>query len=134
MEKLFMNAADIAEDLGIDEQMAAGLVRNLTERLRNKGIITVTGAVQTSYYLQMREVGFVSDDGKRAEKPVLEKRLITLKEFCTYSSLGQHAARKLAADIGIEKRIGRKVLYDRVLFDRWCDSCRMEPVEGEREE
>lgn len=130
-----MDAGDISADLGIDRQQAGQIVNNLTERLRAKGTLTVKGAVQRNYYLQMKEGGFLSDDGIGPDdRPLTEKRLLPLKEFCIYSSLGQHAARKLAADIGIEKRIGRKVLYDRVLFDRWCDSCRTEPAEGGGEE
>lgn len=135
MEKLFMDVGDISADLGIDRQQAGQIVNNLTERLRAKGILTVKGAVQRNYYLQMKEGGFLSNDGIGPDdRPLTEKRLLPLKEFCIYSSLGQHAARKLAADIGIEKRIGRKVLYDRVLFDRWCDSCRTDSVEGGGEE
>ncbi|MCM1194300.1 MAG: hypothetical protein NC389_17990 [Acetatifactor muris] len=122
--KIFYTVEDIAADLGMDRQQAGQIVNDLTERLRAKGILTVRGAVQKSYYLQMKESGFLSDDGAgRDDRPLTEKRLLCLKEFCIYSSLGQHAARKLAAEIGIERRIGHKVLYDRAAFDRWCDSC-----------
>lgn len=126
--KLFYTAADIAADLGIDRQQAGQIVSDLVGRLRAKGILTISGAVQRNYYLQMKEGGFLSDDGAQQDsRPLTEKRLLCLKEFCIYSSLGQHAARKLASGIGIERRIGRKVLYDRAAFDRWCDSCGMEP-------
>ncbi len=53
--------------------------------------------------------------------PLNEKRLLGLEEFCAYSSLGQNTARRFAKKAGIEKRIGHKVLYDRALFDEWCD-------------
>ncbi len=133
--KFFYTAADIAADLGIDRQQAGQLVSNLTECLRAKGILTVKGAVQRNYYLQMKENGFLSDDGVGPDdRPLTEKRLLPLKEFCIYSSLGQHTARKFAADIGIERRIGRRVLYDRAAFDRWCDSYRAEPEERGGEE
>lgn len=128
MDKIFMDAGDISADLGIDRQQAEQIVDDLTERLKAKGILTIKGAIQRNYYLQMKESGFLSDDGVGPDdRPLTEKRLLPLKEFCIYSSLGQHAARKLAADLGIEKRIGRKVLIDRVAFDRWCDSYRAEP-------
>lgn len=131
--KVFCTAEDIAADLGIDRQQAGQIVNDLSERLRAKGILTVRGAVQRGYYLQMKESGFLSDDGVYSDnRPLTEKRLLCLKEFCFYSSLGQHAARKLASEIGIERRIGRKVLYDRAAFDRWCDSCGTGP--GERKE
>lgn len=126
-----MDAGDISADLGIDRQQAGQIVSNLAERLRAKGILTIKGAVQRNYYLQMKESGFLSDDGAGLDdRPLTEKRLLPLKEFCIYSSLGQHAARKFAADIGIERRIGRRVLYDRAAFDRWCDSYRAEQGEG----
>ena len=121
--KFFYTAEDIAADLGIDRQQAGQIVGDLIDRLRVKGMLTVRGAVQRNYYLQMKESGFLSDDGAdRDNRPLTEKRLLCLKEFCVYSSLGQHAARKFASEIGIEKRIGHKVLYDRAAFDRWCDS------------
>lgn len=131
--KFFYTAEDIAADLGIDRQQAGKIVGDLTGRLRAKGILAVRGAVQRNYYLQMKESGFLADDGAGQDnRPLTEKRLLCLKEFCVYSSLGQHAARKLASEIGIEKRIGRKVLYDRVAFDRWCDLGSKEP--GERKD
>ncbi len=128
--KFFYTAEDIAADLGIDRQQAGQIVNDLVDRLRVKGILTVRGAVQRNYYLQMKESGFLSEDGLgRNDRLLTEKRLLCLKEFCVYSSLGQHAARKLASEIGIERRIGHKVLYDRAAFDRWCDSCGTVPEE-----
>lgn len=118
-----MDAEDISADLGIDRQQAGQIVDDLTERLKAKGILTIKGAIQRNYYLQMKESGFLSDDGADLDnRPLTEKRLLKLKEFCEYSSLGENTARKFAEKIGIKKRIGRKVLFDRELFDRWCDA------------
>ena len=128
MDKLFMDAEDISADLGIDRQQAGQIVDDLTERLKAKGILTIKGAIQKNYYLQMKESGFLSDDGADLDnRPLTEKRLLKLKEFCEYSGLGENTARKFAEKIGIKKRIGRKVLFDRELFDRWCD----DNVQGE---
>lgn len=124
MEKLFMNAEDIAADLDIGVREAKCLMSELQERIKRKGGCCIAGLVQTAYYEEMKAAGFLSDDGAAMDYPLTEKRLLRLKEFCAYSGLGQNLARKFAKQEGIEKRIGRKALYDRVLFDEWCNENR----------
>ena len=59
--------------------------------------------------------------GQQIERILLtEKRLLNIKKFCCYSGLGRDAAYKFGEKEKIIKRNGRKVLFDRVLFDEWC--------------
>lgn len=120
--KWYMTAEDIAADLGIDEKEAGRLLQNLGERIKRKGGCYIAGRVPVSYYQKMKDTDFMSPDGMEADCcPLNQKRLLSLKEFCVYASFGQNTARQFAKKAGIEKRIGHKVLYDRVLFDDWCD-------------
>lgn len=50
-----------------------------------------------------------------------EKRLLDIEEFSIYASLGLVKAREVAKETGALFRAGKKVLVDRVKFDRWCD-------------
>jgi phage anti-repressor protein len=50
-----------------------------------------------------------------------DKRMLSLKEFCTYSGLGRTKARSYAEEKGLIVRIGRRILVDRLKFDRLCD-------------
>lgn len=50
-----------------------------------------------------------------------DKRLLDMDEFCIYASLGVVKAREVAEITGALFKAGRKVLVDRVKFDRWCD-------------
>lgn len=120
--KWYMTAEDIAADLGIDEKEAGRLLRNLGERIKRKGGCYIAGRIPASYYQKMKDTDFMSPGGMETDCcPLNQKRLLSLKEFCAYASFGQNMARKFAGKAGIEKRIGHKVLYDRVLFDDWCD-------------
>lgn len=49
------------------------------------------------------------------------KRLLDVRELCTYCSIGTCTAREWGRDIGAERRIGRRVLYDRVAVDAAID-------------
>lgn len=49
------------------------------------------------------------------------KRLLDIKELCTYCGIGTCTARDWGRDIGAERRIGRRVLYDRVAVDAAID-------------
>jgi phage anti-repressor protein len=51
-----------------------------------------------------------------------EKRMLNLKEFCIYSGLGKTKARSYAEEKELVVHIGTRVLFDRVKFDRLCDS------------
>lgn len=121
MEKIFMSIEDIANDLDIDNSEAGKLVVELHERIRQKRMC-IAKLVPVTFYESMKSTGFLSSEGVEPDDyPLKDKRLLRLNEFCAYSGTGQHVARKLAKEIGIQKRIGRRVLYDRELFDRWCD-------------
>lgn len=50
-----------------------------------------------------------------------EKRLLDMGEFAIYASVGYAKARELAETSNSLFKIGRRLLIDRVKFDRWCD-------------
>lgn len=50
-----------------------------------------------------------------------DKRLLSIDEFCVYASIGICKARELAETTGALFKVGKRVLVDRVKFDRWCD-------------
>lgn len=51
-----------------------------------------------------------------------DKRLLSVTEFCTYTSSGRNRAMDMAEAAGAVSRMGRRVLIDRVKFDRYCDN------------
>ena len=48
---------------------------------------------------------------------VEEKRLLNIKEVCTYIGVGQTQARRYMDDIGAVRRFGRRVLFDKHVID-----------------
>lgn len=50
-----------------------------------------------------------------------DKRLLSIDEFCVYASIGICKARELAETTGALFKVGKRILVDRVKFDRWCD-------------
>lgn len=50
-----------------------------------------------------------------------DKRLLSMDEFCIYAGLGSNVARSVAESTGALFKVGRRVLVDRVKFDRYCD-------------
>lgn len=50
-----------------------------------------------------------------------DKRLLSIEEFGIYASLGICKAREIAEETDSLFRVGKRVLVDRVKFDRWCD-------------
>lgn len=46
-----------------------------------------------------------------------EKRLLNIKEVCTYIGVGQTQARRYMDEIGAVRRFGRRVLFDKVVID-----------------
>lgn len=120
--KWYMTEEDIAADLGIDEKEAGRLLRNLGERIKRKSGCYISGRIPVSYYQKMKDTDFMSPDGMETDCcPLNQKRLLGLKEFCAYASLGRDTAYRVGEKTGITKRIGHRVLFDRVLFDEWCD-------------
>lgn len=49
------------------------------------------------------------------------KRLLNRAELCTYIGMGHVRAEEWAREHGALKRIGRRVLYDRVAIDKAID-------------
>lgn len=51
-----------------------------------------------------------------------DKRLLNMDEFAIYTGIGVCKTRELAEVSGALFRAGKRVLVDRVKFDRWCDA------------
>lgn len=49
------------------------------------------------------------------------KRLLGIKDFCEYCGIGTSTAREWGKEIGAERRIGRRVLYDKTAIDAEID-------------
>lgn len=50
-----------------------------------------------------------------------DKRLLNMDEFAIYTGMGICRTRELAEVSGALFKAGKRVLVDRVKFDRWCD-------------
>lgn len=50
-----------------------------------------------------------------------DKRLLNIKEVCTYIGIGQTQARKVMQEIGAVRRFGRRILYDKIVIDTYLD-------------
>lgn len=121
--KIFLTAEDVAGDLDTDMQDAERIIMELNARIVNMGGMCISGKVSAAFYRKMKDTGFTSPEGRPEpdRRRLSEKRLLDIREFCFYAGLQRKLASRLAKEIHIEKRIGRRVMYDRVLFDRWCD-------------
>jgi hypothetical protein len=51
-----------------------------------------------------------------------DKRLMSMDEFAVYTSMGLNKTRELAEVSGALFKAGKRILVDRVKFDRWCDA------------
>lgn len=51
-----------------------------------------------------------------------ESRLMDTDELRAYLNLGRNNAMKLGEEIGARRKIGKRVLWDRVVVDRYLDS------------
>ena len=51
-----------------------------------------------------------------------DKRLMSMDEFAVYTSMGLNKTRELAEVSGSLFKAGKRILVDRVKFDRWCDA------------
>lgn len=122
--KPFLTPEEIAEDTGKSLEEARELVRQMVKQLRSAGYIAVTDSIQKRYYEKQKEAGFMlSRKDIERETPVRldEKRLLCIEEFCTYVSIGRENGMKLAEAATAVLRVGKRVMVDRVKFDRWCD-------------
>ncbi len=50
-----------------------------------------------------------------------EQRLLSYKEAKSYLGVGESSLRKLANEIPCTKRIGKRVLFDKVALDKYID-------------
>ena len=53
-----------------------------------------------------------------------EKKTLTCNEVCQYLGLGRTTVRKIGLESGAVRRIGRRVLYDRVALEQYIDGKR----------
>lgn len=60
-----------------------------------------------------------------------EKRCLTIKEFQSYLSIGRNNALKLVKMSGAAIHVGKKILVDRVIFDKWLDEQKSSNTESE---
>lgn len=67
------------------------------------------------------DVYMVARDKGNVTVALSDKRLLSMDEFAIYTSMGVCKTRELAELSGALFRAGKRVLVDRVKFDRWCD-------------
>lgn len=53
---------------------------------------------------------------------ISEKRLLNIKEVCTYINIGQNQARQYMDEIGATRKFGRRVLFDKNVIDNAISS------------
>lgn len=58
---------------------------------------------------------------KMQSVPLNEKRCLTVEEFQAYIGVGRNNALKIIKRSGCGKKVGRKILVDRIAFDMWMD-------------
>ncbi len=54
--------------------------------------------------------------------PLNEKRCLTVKEFQIYMSIGRNNALRLIKKSHCGRKVGRKILVDRIAFEQWMDA------------
>lgn len=54
--------------------------------------------------------------------PLNEKRCLTVNEFQIYMSIGRNNALKLIKKSHCGRKVGRKILVDRIAFEQWMDA------------
>jgi len=57
MEKTYLNAAEVAEALGISESYAYKIMRQLNRELEAKGFLVVAGRVNKKYFCERTYYG-----------------------------------------------------------------------------
>lgn len=61
------------------------------------------------------------DKYKKAEVRLDEKRCLTILEFMDYCGVGRNNAFKLAEMANAKVTVGKKILVDRIAFDKWLE-------------
>jgi len=64
-DKPFMSAEDVAEVLNISKAYAYKIMRDLNAELKAKGYITISGRVNTQYFLEKTCYGTAHNDERR---------------------------------------------------------------------
>lgn len=124
MERRFITPEEVAGDLNITIEQSRQLVKQMRKQLASAGYLTVADRIQKWYYEEQKASGFAIPQWAlgRVETTLLtEQRLLSLKDFCKYTSLGKDKAAELARVSGAVFNVDRRILVDRVKFDRWCD-------------
>ncbi len=117
--KYFFSAEDIAADLSISGDEAAGLVKELHKELKAAGYLVVSGKVPSVWYEQQKSNGFRKQYAGYV--PLAERRLLSIRDFCVYAGgIDQRNARRFVKANGFDVSIGAKMFVDRVRFDEWC--------------
>lgn len=50
------------------------------------------------------------------------KRLLSVSEAMQYTSLGRCTLRTVGEEVGAIRKVGKRVLFDRLALDAWVDS------------
>ena len=53
--------------------------------------------------------------------PLNQKRCLTVQEFQVYMGVGRNNALRIIKKSGCGKKVGRKILVDRIAFDGWFE-------------
>jgi len=72
------------------------------------------------YYLGRKKAAGMKEL-KIQSVPLNEKRCLTVEEFQAYMGVGRNNALKIIKKSGCGKKVGRKILVDRIAFDMWMD-------------
>lgn len=117
--KYFFSAEDIAADLSISRDEAAGLVKELHKELKAAGYLVVSGKVPSTWYEQQKADGFRKKYAGYV--PLAERRLLGIRDFCGYAGgIDQRSARRFVKEKGFAVQVGARMFVDRVRFDEWC--------------
>jgi len=114
----------VAGDIDISVEQSRELIKLMRKQLAGAGYLTVPDLIQKWYYLEQKASGFALPQrvlGQEENTPFKERRLLSMKDFCNYTSLGKDNAAELARVSGAVFHVGRRILVDREKFDHWCN-------------
>ena len=58
----FMRVEEVAQELGVSKSYAYKIVQKLNEELKNKGFLTISGRVNTQYFMERTCYGAVQKE------------------------------------------------------------------------
>lgn len=82
-------------------------------------------------YIIQKDKEDIGDNEKQRVIRLDEKRGLTIKEFQSYLGVGRNNALKIVKKSGAVIRIGKKILVDRVKFDKWLNEQKSRNTENE---